>query len=110
MEIYINGSACISHHNTIDENYFFEDITSVPLFNKLSATEPNYKDYISPVLIRRMSRIVKMGIAAGMMSMKSAGAESVDAIVTGTGIGCFEDTDKFLRALLDNDERFLAPS
>ncbi|OFY83313.1 MAG: hypothetical protein A3F72_20145 [Bacteroidetes bacterium RIFCSPLOWO2_12_FULL_35_15] len=110
MEIYINGMACISHHDTVDENYFFEDIGSVPLNNQLIATEPNYKDHIPANLIRRMSHIVKMGVSTGMMSMKSAGLEEVDAIVTGTGMGCCEDTDKFLRMLLDNDERFLTPT
>ncbi len=102
--------ACISHHNTIDENYFFEDIGPVPLSNQLNATEPNYKDHIPGNLIRRMSHIVKMGVSTGMMSLKSAGIEKVDAIVTGTGMGCCEDTDKFLRTLLDNDERFLTPT
>ncbi len=110
MTAYINGLSCISHHNTIDENYFFENVSSQSSSNKLSATEPVYKEYIPPAAIRRMSHIVKMGLAAGMMSMKKAGLENVDAIITGTGIGCYEDTDKFLRSMLDNNEQLLTPT
>lgn len=106
---YINGLACISHFNTIDENYFFEDV-SLPMTNKLVATEPSYKEYIPAALIRRMSHIVKMGVTAGSISMKQAGYENMDAIITGTGIGCYDDTDKFLRAMLDNDEQLLTPT
>ena len=108
MVAYINGLSCISHHNTIDENYFFEN--PLPASNKLIATEPVYKEYIPVASIRRMSRIVKMGLTAGMMSMKNAGLEKIDAIVVGTGMGCFEDTDTFLRSMSDNNEQLLTPT
>ena len=54
--------------------------------------------------------VVKMGVSAAMMSMKKAGLEKVDAIITGTGMGCYEDTDKFLRSMLDNKEQLLTPT
>lgn len=110
MTAYINGLSCISHHNTIDENYFFENLSAQPLSNKLLATEPVYKEYIPSTSLRRMSRVVKMGLSAGIMSMKSAGLEKVDAIITGTGIGCYEDTNTFLRSILDNNEQLLTPT
>ncbi|MES2590658.1 MAG: beta-ketoacyl synthase chain length factor [Bacteroidota bacterium] len=110
MTAYINGLACISHHNTIDENYFFEDLPIDPLQNKLLATEPVYKDFIPAAMIRRMSHIVKMGVSAGITSLKKAGQEKADAIIVGTGIGCYDDTDKFLRSMLDNDEQLLTPT
>ena len=110
MVAYINGLACISHYNTIDENYFFEDVTLPSANNKLTATEPAYKDYIPAALIRRMSHIVKMGVSAGSISMKKAGMENVDAIIAGTGIGCYDDTDKFMRAMIENDEQLLTPT
>lgn len=110
MTVYINGLACISHYNTIDENYFFEDVSVPATSSKLPATEPVYKDFIPVALIRRMSHIVKMGVSAGSISMKKAGLEQVDAIITGTGIGCYDDTDKFLRAMIENDEQLLTPT
>jgi len=44
------------------------------------------------------------------MAMKEANVSSVDAIITGTGMGCIEDSDKFLKAIIDNKEAFLTPT
>lgn len=110
MKAFINGLSCISHHNTIDENYFFENLSSLPISNKLIATEPDYKEFISANSIRRMSHIVKMGLSAGILSMKKAGLETTDAIIIGSGVGCYEDTDKFMRSMLDNNEQLLTPT
>lgn len=110
MTAYINGLYCISHHNTIDENYFFENISDQLPSNKMLATEPAYKEYISAASMRRMSHIIKMGLTAGLMSLKKAGAEKPDAIIIGTGIGCYEDTDSFLRSMSDNNEQLLTPT
>lgn len=42
--------------------------------------------------------------------MKDAQIENVDAIITGTGLGCIEDSEKFLKNILDNNEEFLTPT
>ncbi len=110
MEAYINGMACIAHHNVIDDQYFFEDVAEMPASNNLMAKEPDYKAYIPAALIRRMSHIVKMGVSAAMMSMKKAGLSQIDAIITGTGMGCAEDTDKFLRSVVYDNESMLTPT
>ncbi|HXU28618.1 MAG TPA: beta-ketoacyl synthase chain length factor, partial [Bacteroidia bacterium] len=109
MVMYINGTGCISHQNTIDVDAFFESshIDSLPL---LVAKEPDYKDYVPVNMLRRMSHIIKMGVAAAKISLQQAEIENVDAIITGTGLGCFEDTDKFLKTLLENNEQLLTPT
>lgn len=107
--MYINGTGCISHQNTIDVDAFFErsHIDCLPL---LVAQEPDYKDYVPANMLRRMSHIIKMGVAAAKISLQQAGLENVDAIITGTGLGCFEDTDKFLKTLIENNEQLLTPT
>ncbi len=109
VKAYINGIGCISPQNTIDDNWFFESITP-PAGDYFNALEPSYKDYIAPNLLRRMGRAIKMGVASANLAIKQAEIESVDAIVTGTGLGCFEDSERFLLALLNNDEQFLTPT
>lgn len=106
---YINGMGCISPQNSIDDNWFFEDITPAHL-DYFSALEPSYKDFIAPNLLRRMGRAIKMGVAAANIAIKNAEATSVDAIISGTGLGCFEDSERFLLALLENSEQFLTPT
>jgi 3-oxoacyl-[acyl-carrier-protein] synthase II len=77
---------------------------------QLACIEPDYTTYIDPKLIRRMSRIIKMGTAAAIESLKAAGLEQPDAIVTGTAYGCLADTDAFLSRLVEFREELLSPT
>lgn len=61
-------------------------------------------------LRRRMSRIVKMGVSVGMECVRHVGAGQIDAIITATGFGCLDDSEKFLRTLIENDESLLNPT
>jgi 3-oxoacyl-(acyl-carrier-protein) synthase len=86
--------------------------TGLPNVEKkyLQAIEPDYKEIINPNLIRRMGRVIKMGVASSMKCLKDAGVENPDAIITGTALGCIEDTEKFLNQIVVNKEQFLAPT
>jgi 3-oxoacyl-(acyl-carrier-protein) synthase len=106
---YINGLGCISAQKTF-EGVFLEEFECDINENVLPVKTPVYKDYIPPVAIRRMAKGVKNGIVAANLAMKEAGVENLDAIITGTGMGCIEDSDKFLKALIDNNEEFLTPT
>lgn len=62
-------------------------------------------------LRRRMSRVVKTGVSAGIESLlEFDGRTPIDAIVTGTGLGCIADSEKFLDGLIANDEALLNPT
>ena len=77
----------------------------------VSSVEPDYKEFILDAgLRRRMSRVIRMSVAAAIMTLKDAGIEKIDAIVTGTGWGCLADTEKFLISIIQNQERLLNPS
>ena len=71
----------------------------------------DYKDIIAdPALRRRMSRIVKMGVACGLKCIEGLAPESIDAIITATGFGCLADTEKFIESIVANSERLLNPT
>ncbi|MFL5763268.1 MAG: beta-ketoacyl synthase chain length factor [Bacteroidia bacterium] len=109
MEAYINGIGIISPQGT----FATDDFLSEPVeHNALSlpCIEPSYKEFLNPTLARRMARIIKMSIAASSVCFKDAGIEMPDAIMTGTALGCLEDTEKFLLAIIENDEQFLTPT
>lgn len=106
---YINGLGCISAQKTFDtvfleEAVLNENVTILPL------CAPAYKDFIPPAAIRRMAKGVKNGIVASTLALREAQLENVDAIITGTGMGCIEDSEKFLKSILDNNEQFLTPT
>ena len=75
----------------------------------LFAMEPPYKDYIPPAAIRRMSKSVKMGMVAASVALEQAHL-TPQAIFVGTGMGCLQDSEKFLKTLLDNQEQHLTPT
>ena len=91
----------------------FEQMLTGPAMytgEKLQCIEPDYTKYIDPKLIRRMSRIIKMGMAAAMETMQDSGMEQPDAIITGTAYGCLADTDAFLTRLVEFNEELLSPT
>lgn len=106
---YINGVGCISTQNTFDTE-FLSEVAINTTENVLFANQPSYKEFIPPAAIRRMAKGVKMGIAASTKALEEANVEMPDAIITGTGMGCVEDSEKFLQAILDNNEEFLTPT
>src|SRR5690606_12293647 len=99
----------LSAQDTFGRNSFPEQIRR-PEGNRLIALEPGYQDYLDPLLARRMGRIVKMGIATAIRCLKDAGIERPDAIITGTALGCLGDTEKFLLAMIRDEEQFLTPT
>ncbi|XHR98368.1 beta-ketoacyl synthase chain length factor [Mucilaginibacter sp. UC70_90] len=88
---------------------FFQNWQNIPA-SRLTCIEPDYKTLIDPKLLRRMSRIIKMGVAAGTACLHGAGIDIPDAIITGTAYGCLEDTNTFLSKMVQQNEEALAPT
>lgn len=109
QQVYINGVGNISPQKTFDNTQFLDELVVVES-NRLRCVEPNYKDYITGDMVRRMSRIIKMGLAASSACLKDAGCRMPGAIITGTGLGSIEDTEKFLSTMIRNNEEFLTPT
>lgn len=107
--VYINSASCISVQDTLNEN-ILQNLTVKNSPNIIKAIEPNYKEFIPPAMIRRMSKTVKMSSVASHHALKEAGIEKPDAIIVGTGMGCSQDSEKFLKNVIDNHEEFLTPT
>jgi 3-oxoacyl-(acyl-carrier-protein) synthase len=107
--VYINSASCISAQDTLKDN-FFQDLVLKNTAQILKAIEPNYKEFIPPAMSRRMSKTVKMSSVASHNALKEAGIDQPDAIVVGTGMGCSQDSEKFLKNVIDNHEEFLTPT
>ncbi len=77
---------------------------------RLTAEEPDYAGMIAPMQLRRMSKAVRMGIGAAKACLANAGVEAPDGIATGTGLGCLQDTEVFLKKLVQQEEQMLTPT
>ena len=102
MHAYINGTGMISPQKTSDGGGFLSEIIE---YNSdyLKCIDPNYKAFIDPIASRRMSRLIKMGITSAKLCLADAGVTMPDAIITGTGLGSVEDTEKILNNILNNE-------
>ncbi|WP_106792059.1 beta-ketoacyl synthase N-terminal-like domain-containing protein [Aquimarina sp. Aq78] len=107
--VYITGVGSISSQKTFDNTEFLREILTYT-DNVISVVNPNYKEYIPPAAARRMAKGIKMGVVASRIALKDANIENVDAIITGTGMGCVRDSEKFVSAIIDNDEQYLTPT
>lgn len=108
-KVYINSIASISAQKTFEDGPFLEEIIDYS-DSIIFAQDPDYKQFIPPAASRRMAKGIKMGVAASKIAMDEAGIENVDAIITGTGMGCMIDSEKFVSAIIDNNEQYLTPT
>ena len=107
--MYIRATGNISPQKTFGHPSFLSEPVAYS-GNRLACIEPDYKGLIDVKLIRRMSRIIRMGVAAAMECLQEAGVEKPDAIVTGTAYGCLEDTGLFLTKMVEYKEELLTPT
>lgn len=107
--MYIRATGNISPQNTFGQASFLTEPVEYT-GSRLTCIEPDYKEIIDVKLIRRMSRIIKMGVAAAMECLKEAAVAVPDAIVTGTAYGCLRDTEIFLTRIVENNEEMLTPT
>src|SRR5450432_2410676 len=109
MKIYIRSTGNISPQNSLNKDLFFSTRLKT-LNNYFKCPEPDYASFVDSKMIRRMSRIVKMGIAAAMTCLRDAGIENPSAILTATAYGCLEDSSAFLRRMIEFEEKMLSPT
>lgn len=96
--MYISAASTISHQPTFGNAGFSAALQPVEASSALIS--PDYKAYIDAGLLRRMSKILRMSVACAKDCVAQAGIEQPDAIVVGTGLGCLQDTEKFLNTSL----------
>lgn len=105
MKLYVNGIGCISPQKSFEEIAF-----PLEAGNRLKCAEPDYSTIHDPRAIRRMSRILKFGVGAAKLALGDAGNPELDAISTGTGFGCLDDSGIFLRNVVESEESTVSPT
>ena len=107
--LYIQAATAISPQHTFDRESFLRPLMHSGA-GKLYALEAPYSQYISPVAIRRMSRILKLTISTAMQCLKESGVATPDAIITGTGRGSVTDMEQFVKDMIRMEEEALNPT
>jgi len=106
--IYINGTASLSPQRTFDGSFLAEPVNYVG--NVLTCQVPDFKTYIAPAQLRRLSRMLRIGLTTSLICLRNSGIAGPDGIITATGYGFLEETEKFLREILERNEQQLTPT
>lgn len=106
--VYIQAAEQISLQNPLSEEWMSSPILyDVPYARVI---DPDFKQWLSPVESRRLGKILKRALATSMRITERTGIEHPDAIMVGSGLGCMENTERFLEALCNNGESMLSPT
>lgn len=108
MRVYIKSCAQISVQEPLSDKWFNEPIKYDSEY--VRAIDPDYKQFINPMAARRMGLILKRAMATSLSALREANIEMPEAIITATGLGCIENTEKFLMALSEQGENCLQPT
>lgn len=103
MSVYINGIRSISPYAPAPD-------AVPPPAGALRAIDPAYTEVLAASELRRLPRLVKMGVYTATRCLQDAGLEHIDAITVGSGLGGFEGFTKFETALLAQAEGTVSPT
>lgn len=108
-EVYINGMGCVSGQDTLSEEFLAQPIDQSQAY-LIYTKQPDYKSYIPAGAIRRLEKGVKNSIVASTKALEGTSSTGLDGIITGTGMGCILDSEKFLTRLIELNEEYLTPT
>lgn len=106
---YIQGTAAISPQESFSGT-FTPQLARLEDRNLLRVKEPDYRDFIAANSLRRMSRVLKMGLTTALKCLQNSNVAVPDAIITGTGKGSLHDTERFLHDIRQYKETALNPT
>jgi hypothetical protein len=105
--MYITALKTISPQPTYDESFLKGNYTTNS-GNKYKVQEPDYKEIISPNLLRRMGKATRIGLGAGLPLIQNR--NDIDAIIIASSEGGQEDSIKFLNQIVAYNEGTLTPT
>jgi len=104
----ITASSTIAYQPTF-RNSGFSQVLSV-LQEPSVLVVPDYSEFIPAMDRRRMSDVLKMGIACSLDCLEQAGIQQPDAIIVGTSMGCCTHTRNFLDKIQSADGGLISPT
>lgn len=68
------------------------------------------RNYVKPMEARRMGKLMKASLLSSLQALEQAGVACPDAIITGTALGCWENSEALLMQLEEEGEVMLKPT
>ena len=99
----------ISPQPTFDNSVFLPTINQFN-DNVLPSVHPDFKEFINPVQLRRLSKMLRIGLTAATICVRDSEITKPDGVITGSGFGFLGETAKFLGEILQQNEKQLTPT
>lgn len=107
-KVYITATAAVTNQQPFSDDWLDKPVDNQG--NYVRAIEPDMKDFLPPAEARRMCRLLRRAVAVSLKTVENASFSEPDAIITGTGMGCMENSEKFLIDMSKYGEQMLKPS
>lgn len=107
-KVYIKSATQISMQQPLCEEWMETAVVSHEAY--VRSQDPNFRDWLTPLESRRMGKILKRALVTVQKAMDDAGVAQPEAVVTGTGLGCIENTELILDQLCRQGEQTLKPT
>lgn len=108
MSVYLQSARQISVQQPLSDEWFDHPIAYGKKY--VPTLDPQFSDYLSPLMSRRMCTLLKRAVVVSRLTLKDADVERPDAIISGTGLGCIANTEQFLLSIMENNEQLLQPT
>lgn len=107
-ETYICAACQISAQHPLEERWMDTPVIHDAPYTR--AIDPDYKQHFAPNVARRLGKLLKRAMLTSRRVMETSGVDLPGAIITGTGLGCIENTGWLLEALTREGEETLKPT
>jgi len=107
--MYIHSFCSSSPAGFITENSSSDSLKLITAAQS-ACIEPDYKDLIPVMQLRRMTKPVRTGVATARLCLQQSPKATPDAIHVGTAYGMLQDSENFLQKIIDQKEQMLAPT
>ena len=108
IRVYIKAATQISMQQPLSEAWMTAPVEHTESY--VRSLDPNFRDWLNPLESRRMGKILKRALVTAQKVMHDSGVQQPDAVITGTGLGCIENTELFLDQLCREGEEMLKPT
>ena len=108
MKVYIKTATQISMQQPLSEEWMTAPVEHTEPY--VRSLDPNFRDWLNPLESRRMGKIMRRALVTAQKVMRDSGIQQPDAVITGTGLGCIENTELFLDQLCREGEEMLKPT
>ena len=106
--MFLQSAKQISVQKPLSDEWF-----DVPIHydeRRVPTINPDFAPHFASLSARRMCMLLKRAVLLSRLTLQEASVEMPDAIISGTGLGCIDNTEKFLYSIMENDEKFLQPT